>query len=411
MKFSGIARSSSLEDKVFLYLLVAVSIAFVWVLLPFYGAVFWGAIFALMFRPLFKRLLGLMPQRRTSAALLTLIIILVLVILPLALVTGSLVREASGVYERVQSGDLSVSRYFQQVYDALPEWVTRMLNRFGLDNFSLVQERLSQSLTRGSEFFAAQALAIGQNTFDFVVSFFIMLYLLFFLLRDGNTLSRNIQDALPLSPDVKRNLSGKFTTVIRATVRGNIVVAALQGALGGVILWLLGVHAPVLWGTLMAFLSLLPAVGAALVWMPVAIYFLATGAVVKGVVLIAFGVLVIGLVDNILRPILVGKDTKIPDYLVLVSTLGGMALFGLNGFVIGPVVAAMFIAVWDIFSKARLMELPQGEQSAQLVSLAPGAPLASVAASEPEAPVEAAATLAPAMQRPEPPTHQQSNPG
>ena len=390
MKFSGLARSSTLEDKVFLYLLVAVSIAFVWVLLPFYGAVFWGAIFALMFRPLFKRLLSLMPQRRTSAALLTVLIILLLVILPLALVTGSVVREAGAVYGRVQSGDIDVSRYFQQVYDALPDWVTNILNRFGLENFALVQERLSQSLTRGSQFFAAQALAIGQNTFDFVVSFFIMLYLLFFLLRDGNSLALNIQDALPLGADVKRNLTGKFTTVIRATVRGNIAVAALQGALGGLIFWLLGVNAPVLWGTLMAFLSLLPAVGAALVWLPVAIYFLATGAIVKGAVLIAFGVLVIGLVDNILRPILVGKDTKMPDYLVLVSTLGGMSLFGLNGFVIGPVIAAMFIAVWDIFARAR-----QAEPAAEVRS-PDVAPLAAVAA------VATVAPLAPVSQRQEP---------
>ncbi|MDB5889582.1 MAG: hypothetical protein JWP47_413 [Polaromonas sp.] len=383
MKFSGIARSSSLEDKVFLYVLVAVSIAFVWILLPFYGAVFWGAIFALMFRPLFKHLLKLLPDRRTSAALLTVFIILVLVILPLALVTASLVREASAVYERVQSGDLSVTRYFQQVYTALPDWVTSMLNRFGLENFALVQERLSQSLTRGSQFFATQALAIGQNTFDFLVSFFVMLYLLFFLLRDGNSLARNIQDAVPLGPEIKRNLSGKFTTVIRATVRGNIVVAALQGALGGIILWLLDVHAPVLWGTLMAFLSLLPAVGAALVWFPVAVYFLATGAIVKGVILIAFGVLVIGLVDNILRPILVGKDTKMPDYLVLVSTLGGMALFGLNGFVIGPVVAAMFIAVWDIFSNARQSE-PQPVQG-NAYQTAPAIPVIAQQSAEPAA--------------------------
>ena len=110
--------------------------------------------------------------------------------------------------------------------------------------------------------------------------------------------------------------------------------------------------APLLWAVLMAFLSLLPAIGAALVWAPVAVYFLATGAVWQGVALIAWGVIVIGLVDNILRPVLVGKDTKMPDYVVLFSTVGGMALFGLNGFVIGPVVAAMFLAAWDLFSSA-----------------------------------------------------------
>lgn len=353
MKFSGTARSSSLEDRTFLLLLVAVTIAFVWVLWPFYGAVFWGAILALLFAPLYRVLLRRFKKRRTLAALGTVTIILLLVILPLALVSGLLVQEAAAVYQRVQSGELSVSRYFQQIHAALPAWVTSLLDRFGLGNLGLVQERLSLAITRGSQFLTMQALTIGQNTFDFVVSFFVMLYLLFFLLRDGASLAAMIEDAVPLDADIKRNLGGKFATVIRATVRGNIVVAIIQGALGGIILWLLGVHAPVLWGAVMAVLSLLPAVGAALVWAPVAVYFLATGAIVKGVALIAFGVLVIGLVDNVLRPILVGKDTRLPDYVVLVSTLGGMALFGLNGFVIGPLVAAMFMATWDIFATAR----------------------------------------------------------
>jgi predicted PurR-regulated permease PerM len=134
-------------------------------------------------------------------------------------------------------------------------------------------------------------------------------------------------------------------------VKGTILVAIVQGALGGLIFWLLGIHAPVLWGVVMAFLSLVPAVGAAVVWLPVALYLLATGAVWQGVVLIAFGAGVIGLVDNLLRPYLVGKDTAMPDYIVLISTLGGIAIFGLNGFVIGPLIAAMFIAVWDIASR------------------------------------------------------------
>jgi predicted PurR-regulated permease PerM len=179
-----------------------------------------------------------------------------------------------------------------------------------------------------------------------------MLYLLFFLLRDGQQLAARIRQAVPLGRNYKVRLFNNFTTVIRATVRGNVLVAAAQGALGGLIFWFLGVQAPLLWGVVMAFLSLLPAVGAAIVWAPVAVYFLVTGAIWQGVVLMAFGVVVIGLVDNILRPLLVGKDTKMPDYVVLLSTLGGMALFGLNGFVIGPVIAALFIAAWDLFASS-----------------------------------------------------------
>jgi len=358
MKLSNMARSSRLEDRSFLWLLVLVSLAFFWVLWPYYGAVFWGAVLAIIFNALFLRLLRKMPVKRTIAALLTLSIILVLVILPVGLITALLTQEAASVYQRVQTGELSFTRYSQQIYSALPVWVTAILERLGLDNLVLIQQRLTTSLTQGSQFIAAQALSIGQNAFDFLISFFIMLYLLFFFLRDGGALSRRIKEAIPLEAEIKRNIFSKFTTVIRATVKGNIVVAVMQGALGGLMFWFLDIHAPVLWGTLMAFLSLLPAVGAAMVWIPVAVYFLATGAVWQGVLLVAYGVLVIGLVDNILRPVLVGKDTKMPDYVVLVSTIGGMSLFGLNGFVIGPVIAAMFMAAWDIFIKSREDELP-----------------------------------------------------
>ena len=180
-----------------------------------------------------------------------------------------------------------------------------------------------------------------------------MLYLLFFLLRDEDALSKRIRNAIPLHAERQRAFLLKFTIVIRATVKGDMLVALLQGALGGLIFWVLGISAPLLWAVVMAFFSLVPAIGAGLIWIPVAVYLLVTGAIWQGVVLIAFGALVIGLVDNFLRPILVGKDTKMPDYVVLISTLGGIATFGLNGFVIGPVIAAMFIAAWDIFSASR----------------------------------------------------------
>jgi predicted PurR-regulated permease PerM len=215
-----------------------------------------------------------------------------------------------------------------------------------------VQERVANLLKQGSQFIAAQALSIGQGAADFILGLIVMLYLLFFLLRDGSALSKRIQDALPLRAEQERELIRKFATVIRATIKGSILVAALQGALGGLIFWLLGLHAPVLWGVVMGLLALLPALGAALVWVPAAIYLLATGSIWEGIVLLAFGAFVIGLVDNILRPLLVGKDTKMPDYVVLISTLGGLATFGLNGFVVGPVIAAMFIAAWDIFTES-----------------------------------------------------------
>jgi predicted PurR-regulated permease PerM len=353
MKSPNSVNFPGLEDKTFLLVIVAVSLAFAWILLPYYGAVFWATVLAIVFAPAYRRLSRSMRQKRTLAALATVTIILLMVILPLTLVAALLVQEGFGVYERIQSGELNIVRFFQQIFGALPAWVTHLLDRFGLTDLGLMQERLSASLIKGSQFLAARVLNIGQNTFDLIVNLFLVLYLLFFLLRDGDDLSKRIKDAIPLRAEQQGDLFNRFTTVIRATIKGNIVVAAVQGALGGLIFWFLGVHAPVLWAVLMALLSLVPAVGAGLVWLPVAIYFLVTGATWQGVVLIAYGALVIGLVDNVLRPILVGKDTKMPDYVVLISTLGGLAIFGLNGFVIGPVIAAMFMAAWDIFSASR----------------------------------------------------------
>jgi predicted PurR-regulated permease PerM len=347
------ARVPALEDKVFLFLLIAVTLAFAWILWPYFGAVLWATILAIVFTPLYRRLARSMRSRRTLAALATVLVVLVLVILPLTLMTLLLVQEASGVYVRLQTGELDFGRYFQRVFDALPAWASNVLDRFGLTNLGALQARLSASVTKSSQFLAAQALNIGQNTLAFIVSLFITLYLLFFLLRDGEALLVRIRDAIPMRAERQRTLASRFTGVIRATIKGTLVVAIVQGALGGLIFWLLDVHAPALWAAVMALLSLLPAVGAALVWLPVAIYFLATGATWQGIVLIAYGVLVIGLVDNVLRPILVGKDTRMPDYVVLISTLGGIAVFGINGFVIGPAIAAMFIAVWGMVAMSR----------------------------------------------------------
>ena len=342
----------TLHQKTFLLLLAIVTIGFGWILWPFFGAVFWGVVFAILFAPLYRRLLPGTRQKPNAAALITLLSILVMVILPLSLVGASLIDQAARAYELLSPARLDLAASFQQIIQALPQWLVNLLERFDLTDLTTLQQRLSAGAAQVSQLIAAQAINLGRNTFDFLVSLTVMLYLLFFLLRDGQGLAARIRHALPMSRKYKQRLFTNFTTVIRATVKGNVLVAAAQGALGGLILWFLGVQAALLWGVLMAFLSLLPAVGAALVWAPVAIYFLITGAVWKGVVLIAFGVLVIGLVDNVLRPILVGKDTKMPDYVVLLSTLGGMALFGLNGFVIGPVIAALFIAAWDLFASA-----------------------------------------------------------
>lgn len=342
-------NNSELQSKTLLLLLAVVTIAFFWILTPFAGAIFWGAVLAIMFSPLHRWVQRKLSNRPVLAAMTTLGICLVLVILPLILIAINLASEGTILYEKLKSGEIDVRAVLQQVFDALPGWTHAVLDRLGMDSISTLQAKLSDAVVQGSRLIATNVLNFSLTAFDFIISFFVMLYLLFFLLMDGPALASRIQRSIPLSTVHKKHLFEKFATVIRATVKGNFLVAAAQGALGGLAFWGLGVQGPMLWAVVMAFLSLLPAVGAAIIWAPVALYFLITGAIWKAVFLTAFGVLAIGMVDNVLRPILVGKDIKMPDYLVLISTIGGMSIFGLNGFVIGPVVAALFIALWDLF--------------------------------------------------------------
>lgn len=343
-------QRQELQTRAFVGLLVAVSIAFLWVLFPMSGAVLWGVTFAILFTPMHRRLRRHLRLGPGSASALTTLLVLLLVILPAVIISGFIVQEASALLQKLRSGEIDLGAYYRQLMSALPPWFSRLLEGAGLSDLSAVQERIKQTAADGPQPIARRLWLVGQGTLDFSVNFLVMLYLLFFLLRDGDRLMQRIRRATPLDPHVQSRLARNFSTVVRSTVKGNVVVALVQGALGGVALMVLGIPGALLWAVVMAFLSLLPAVGAALVWGPIALWLLSTGNVAQGVGLIAYGTLVIGLVDNVLRPILVGKETRMPDWVVLISTIGGMSLFGVNGFVIGPVIAALFIAVWDLAS-------------------------------------------------------------
>jgi predicted PurR-regulated permease PerM len=257
------------------------------------------------------------------------------------------------VYESFRKGELFIGFDAQRIREILPSWIVSFGNRFGLLNATALREKITAAAGQSGEFLAGQAINLGQITIGFIVSLFVTLYLLFFFLRDGQWISHVIGEAIPLRADQRAALLVSFTTAVRAIVKGSIVVALVQGALGGLIFWLLDIRAPLVWGAVMMAFALLPVIGTGLVWGPAAIYLLATGALWQGFVLIAFGILVIGLVDNVLRPILIGQDAKIPDYVVLVSTLGGLAAFGANGFVLGPIIAAMFLSLWRVFATSQ----------------------------------------------------------
>jgi predicted PurR-regulated permease PerM len=334
-------------------LLVVVSLALGWVMLPFYGTILWSAIIAMLFTQINRRLVRQLGGRRNLAALLTLSLVLFIVVLPLALISALISLQLTSLYQQIQSGQTQPIAYLQGVFGSLPAWARDGLAAVGLGDFATLQSQLSKVLTQGSQFIAARLFSFGQDTFRFMASVFVTLYIAFFLVRDGENLVQWLRRAVPMANRHKQDLLTRFGAVIRATVQGNLVIGGIQGVLGGLAFWVLDVSSALLWAVLMAFLSLIPVVGSALVWAPVAIYFLVTGAVWQSVALTVFGVMVIGLVDNLLRPVLVGRNSGLPDYMVLITTIGGIAVFGINGFVLGPVIAAMFMATWQIHLKIR----------------------------------------------------------
>jgi predicted PurR-regulated permease PerM len=343
----------SLEGYFSLALIVFVSIAMGWVLWPFLGAILWGTILAMMFSPLNKRLLLLMPSRVNLSAAVSMAVVVVVVILPMIAIGTALLQEATTLYGVLNSGEIDLGKSFATTAENLPQWTRNLLYVMGVQNLDAVVQKITFFLKEGTQFLTLQILSIGQSALHLVISFFVMLYLLFFLLRDGDRLFATLKRSIPLKEAQQDALFDKFVTVVRATVKGDLLVALLQGVLGGLAFWALDIRAPLVWGVLMAVVSLLPAFGAALIWLPVAIYLLISGSIWQGIALIVFGTLVIGLVDNFLRPILVGKDTKMPEYVVLISTLGGLEAFGLIGFIMGPLITAMFLAVWDIRTHLR----------------------------------------------------------
>ncbi|QHJ87446.1 AI-2E family transporter [Aequoribacter fuscus] len=338
-----------IEIRSFIAALIAVSIAFTYLMLPFFSVILWACIIALLFHPLHAKLLDRYPRHENIAALVTLLACVLIAVTPALFLASSFIKQGTAIYQQLESGQLKPALWIDQIRQAFPV-IDELLRTLGFDVAEVKQQLGSLSVEAG-KVMASNALLIGQNTLGWLVSLGLMLYLTFFMLRDGARLIPILIRALPLGDERERLLMQKFAEVTRATIKGSLVVAMAQGSLGGLIFWLLDLPGPVLWGVVMTVLSLIPVVGASLIWLPVGLYLLATGNTSDGIILIAFGAIVIGLVDNILRPILVGRDTKLPDYLVLLSTLGGFTMFGMTGFVLGPLIAVLFITFWEIFSR------------------------------------------------------------
>jgi len=335
---------SNLKRAFFLLILIVITAAFMWLIRDFTQPIFWAVALAIVFYPGHAAIQRRLPNKPAAAAGISVIIVLFVVVLPIIAIIAAVTGEASDLYQAMRDGDVSLEGIYSQLTARLPQ-ISGVIESVGID-VEQISSQLTSSAVSISQFLATSALQIGQDTLRVTVFFFLMLYLLFFCLKDGPAILEELIHAVPIGDERERMFLDRFAQVSRATIKGTLVIGIVQGAIGGIAFALLGIQAPVLWGVVMALLSIIPAVGPALVWVPATVILAFEDRLLAAGVLFVVGALVISLVDNLLRPILVGRDTRMPDYLVLLSTLGGLTAFGLAGVIIGPIIAAFFLTVW-----------------------------------------------------------------
>jgi len=333
------------ERSGLILLTAAVTLCLIWIVVPFRGAIVWALAASVTFSPLFgvmKRRLG---NRPSLAAGFSVLAIVLLAVVPAHLIGTALFRETAALITR-NGNSAPLPATVGQLHAMLPDWLHRLLRLAGNDDVATVKRYVAGMLEGGLSSLMGGAIGIGQSAFGFAISLGAMIYLSFFFLRDGQEIWTGLIAHLPLSPPTRDRLSREVVGVLKATLRGTIIVAGVQGVTGGLIFWLLGVEAPAIWGLAMAVTSLLPPFGAGAIWLPMVLYLLLTGSLLKGVVLALCGFFIISLIDNLLRPFLIGRETHLPEYLVFLSTLGGLALMGLDGVIIGPLLVSLFLSSW-----------------------------------------------------------------
>jgi predicted PurR-regulated permease PerM len=333
--------------NVFLVLLaIAISIVFLLMVRGFLMAVLLAGIFSGMANPLYRYFLKLFKGRKALASAVSIFLVLLVIVIPLTAFLGVAASQAVDVSQ-------AVTPWIEQQLSQ-PDALDALLNRIPFfDRLQPYQDQITAKVGElaGSlgTFLVNSVAAATRGTVSFLLQLFIMLYAMFFFLIDGKSILDRILYYMPLSPREEDRMVEKFVSVARATLKGTLVIGIIQGGLAGIALFLAGIGGAAFWGTVMVVLSIIPGIGTALVWVPAVIYLIAGGHYGAGIALAIWCGVVVGTVDNVLRPRLVGKDTKMSDLLILLSTLGGIFLFGAVGFIIGPIVAALFITVWDIY--------------------------------------------------------------
>ena len=319
---------------------------------PFLVPLAWGAVLTIMFYPVHRRLRKRIP-RANLAALVTTLLLTVVIIVPTLMVAGAFTTQTVQVAQRVQAeweqGRLPLSQLWQVIpFERIYEWLAERNIRE-----DVVREFVTKNMEKVAGFIARQLGGLARNLVVFVFDLFVALLASFYLFRDGPQLMHRLRRALPLEEAYREGLFYITYNVLQASVFSGLVVAAVQGTVGGLIFWLFGIKAALLWGVVMAFLSFLPIVGPWLIYVPAALYYLIIGEYLKAVILLALGGLVISMVDNVLRPILISGRAQLNGLLVFISILGGVAAFGVLGIVLGPILVALADAVVEAYTAER----------------------------------------------------------
>ena len=334
----------------FLFLLVVtVSVAFVAMIRSFLLTILLAAIFTGVAYPLYRRLLAMFRGRRALASITTILLLLGLVLAPLLALLGAVANEALRMTD-------TIGPRLQQLVDEPGELDARLRALPGFDRLEPYRAQIlmkAGELVGGTSTFLLNAVsATTRATAVAVFQFIVMLYTMFFFLIGGPDLLAHVLAYLPLTQADKQRMLGQFVSVTRATLKGTLLVGAAQGLLGGVAFWAVGIDGAIFWGAVMTVLSIIPGIGGALVWVPAAIILAIAGHLWPGIGLALFCGLVVGSVDNLLRPLLVGRDTQMHELMIFFSTLGGLLFFGAMGFIVGPILAALFVTIWEMFGSA-----------------------------------------------------------
>lgn len=325
--------------------LVVATVFFLYLLKPFFFPLFWAAVLAGVFAPLYKRIDRRLASPTLSAAV-VLSLIIIIFLTPAGIVGMVLFEEARGLYGALNSQEEAWQKgvaYFLKAADPLADY-------FRLDK-GFLAERAADVLRSMARYVVVNLKELTQNTLAMFVKFAIMLYTLFFFLRDGEAFLERLLRLCPLGEGRERVLAERFLVAARSTLKVTLIIGGIQGVLGGVIFLAAGIEGALLWGVVMIIAAVIPLVGCSIVWGPAGVIMLLTGHLWEGVLILSAGILLISTVDNLLRPVLLGKDVEMHPLLIFLSTLGGIGLFGFTGFVLGPIIASLCLAIWDMFGE------------------------------------------------------------